>query len=520
MLAALLSAIITFSIIGTAIEGVIISNFSVAQNNYYSEESLNIAEAGVNYYLFHLNVNSTNYTDGQTNPPYSTTLGYGPFTHQYVGISGQDIGTYTIYVNPESTAGTSSRVTITSTGQVNGSNITRTVQAIIAQPSFASYGVVSDSALWFGNNETADGPVDSNQGIRIDGPNTSTVSSANSSYIPSTALGGNGSTSEPGVWCSLAVTAPVNCATRSQSQWLYPVPTVNFNQVTGSLCTLKEEAFSESSSTSSLLSAKQPCSQTPTTLTNAYLPELSKSYNPVSGYLIILNSNNTYDLYGVYYVDDTQSDYQNAIYDYAISTNNTIPSGGVIFAEDNVWVVGNGNFNSRLTIAAGRMKAGGVNSYANITIAGPITYASKNGSDALGLVAQNSITIAPYAPPPVSDTSFTFEVDAALLAEYGNVEFPPSYEFYPYYCTTGWTGSNQQFLFYGSVATRQTWTWTWLDGNYPCGNAGYDPVNGYISGIENNTTEYDYNLLYNPPPDYPLALGYKIVSWRDVISHP
>lgn len=519
MLAALLSAIIAFSIIGTAIEGVIISNFSAAQNNNFSEESFNIAEAGINYYLFHLNVNSSDYQDGQTNATYTTGLGYGPFVHLYVNLNGQDIGTYTIYVNPQSLTGTSSLVTITSIGQETGSAITRTVQAEIGRPSFASYGVVSDSPLWFGNNETANGPVDSNQGIRMDGPNTSTVSSGQASYTPPYQLGGDGN-SHPGVWCSTTVTSPVNCSTRSQSQWVYPVSTINFNQVTGSLCSLKEAAFSESSATSSLLNSKNPCSQTPSTLTTAYLPELYRAYSPVRGYLIILNSNNTYDLYGVTYEDDTQANYQNALYDYTISTNNPIPSGGVIFAEDNVWVVSNGNFNGRVTIAAGRMQAGGTSQYANITIAGPLTYASKNGSDAIGLVSQNNITVAPYAPPPPNVTSFTFEIDAALLAENGSVEFPGTYRYYPWYCTTGWTNSSQQFLFYGSVATRQDWTWTWLDGSSPCGNAGYDPVNGYVSGIENNSTQYDYNLYYNPPPDYPLALGYNIISWRDVIAHP
>src|SRR5581483_1045905 len=136
----------------------------------------------------------------------------------------------------------------------------------IGEPSFASYALVGDSALWFGSNETADGPVHSNQGIRLDGPNTDTVSSANSTYVPSTQLGGDGN-SHPGVWCNSSVTSPVNCNTRSKTNWLYPVSAIDFNQVNTSLCSMKKTAFASDSSTSSLDNTSNPCNQTPATRT-------------------------------------------------------------------------------------------------------------------------------------------------------------------------------------------------------------------------------------------------------------
>jgi hypothetical protein len=60
---------------------------------------------------------------------------------------------------------------------------------------------------------------------------------------------------------------------------------------------------------------------------------------------------------------------------------------------------------------------------------------------------------------------------------------------------------------------------TWLVGN-SCGDAVNDPVNGWISGIENNTTHYDYNLLYAPPPSFPVTAGFNILSWREVLTAP
>jgi len=504
----------------TAIVEVTLTNFEVTGNIVKSQQAFNIAEAGLNYYMWHLNHNSTDYKDGGTTPTTpNPTLGYGPYTHNYIDTNGVKEGTYTLWINPSGNGSTI--VTVRSIGQDNGSNITRTVQAQIGSPSFASYAVASDSALWFGNTEAADGPVDSNQGVRMDGANDSTISSANTTYVPSYQLGGDGSTSEAGVWCSPSVTSPVNCNTRTKTDWTYPVPSINFNQVSSSLCTIKEVAFAANSSTASLDNTSNPCTQTPATLTSTYLPQRSTSYSLTRGYLIVLNTNGTYNLYDVNAENDQLTPYTSALTLTLVSSNVTVPSAGVIFAEDNVWVLSNPTYHGRLTIASGRLNSTDSSTYTNIVIAGPLVYSTKNGSDEVGLIAQNSVIVAPYAPP--SSGAFTYEIDGALLAENGEVWYPGTYRTNANRCTRGWTSSNQQLLFYGSVATRQTWTWNWLDGTSACGDAVYDSTNGtnnYISGIQNTTTEYDYNLEYGPPPSYPLTSGYNILSWREILTHP
>lgn len=517
MIPALLSIIIAFSIMATAVGNIVFSNIFVSSNLVKSEEIFNIAEAGINYYMWHLDYNSTDYQDGQTNATLNPTLGYGPFVHQYINQNNVDEGTFTLWINPPSVNG-STIVTVTSEGQLNGDKQTRTIQAQIGSPSFASFGVASDSALWFGNTETADGPIFSNQGVRMDGPNTSTVTSANSTYIPSINLGGDGVTSEPGVWCSTTVTAPVNCSTRSTSNWIYPASNIDFNQVNNSLCNLKKIALANNSATSSIASQSNACTQTPSTLTTSYLPRRSAYSDQIRGYLIQLNSNDTYNLYNVNNENDTLTPYTSALNTVLVGSNIAIPSSGVIFAEDNVWVLSNPTFGGRVTIAAGRMTASSVFTEADISIAGPLLYNAKDGTDAIGLVAQNSVRLEPYAPP--ASGAFNFEVDGALMAINGNVWYPYVYRNNSSQCTRGWTASNQQFLFYGSVATRQLWTWTWLDGFSPCGDAAYDPVNGYISGIENNTTQYDYNLEFNPPPHYPDISGNSILNWREILTKP
>ena len=520
ILPALVSIIIALGIISLAVADLVSTNLFSVTRNIQRQQAFNIAEAGVNYYLWHLSHNATDYKDGQTTPTTpDPQLGYGPYVHNYVDDNAKVTGTYTLWISPQ--GGNSTVVNVRSIGKINGSTSTRTVVAQIGAPSFASYAVVGDSALWFGPTETADGPVFSNAGIEMDGPNTDQVTSANTTYVPPIGLHSsnyaNGA-SHPGVWCDTAVTSPVNCNTRSKSSWQYPAPSIDFASVTSSLCTMKKTAFASDPSTSSLANLANACSQTPTTRTAAYLPQRSSSgaYSVSKGYLIQLNNNNTYNLSQVNGETDTSSTYSTALTVSGIANSIPIPASGVIFAEDNVWVRSNPTFHGRVTIGAGRLAQASIN--AEIVITDNLKYSAKDGTDSIGLVSEDSIFMAPYAPP--QSGSFNFEIDGALLAEAGSVEYYPTYRSNANSCTKGWVSPSQTFTFYGSVATRQTWTWTWLQGGSPCGNAAFQSGTGYISGIENNTTQYDYNLQYNPPPSYPVTSTYNVLSWREVLTKP
>jgi hypothetical protein len=511
----LLSFIVAIAIVISAVAMLLSSNFKAANNSVESQKAFNIAEAGVNYYLWHLNHNPTDYKDGKTTPATpDPVLGYGPYVHDYIDDNAKKLGTFTIWVKPQGNGSTIA--TIRSYGKVTGSNFVRTVEAQIGAPSFASYSVASDGALWFGNTESANGPVHSNQGIRMDGSSNADVTSAKTTYVAPSNLGGNGSTSYPGVWCSSAITSPVNCNTRSKVDWRYPVPQLDFNQITGSLCTIKKVAFASDSSTASLATQATACTQVPTTRTAAYLPQRNTTYSATRGYLIELLPTGKYNLYNVNSEDDLGATYSAALTLQSVATNVTIPSQGVIFAEDNVWVRSSPTYSGRVTIGAGRL-ANSTNN-ADITIVDDLVYGTKNGSDAIGLVAENNVTIAPYAPP--QSGAFTFEVNAAVIAQAGSVTFLPQYNGNSSACTRGWNASNQQFLFYGSISTRQLWTWTWLWGSGSCGNAVNDSPNGYLSGIKNNTTQYDYNMLFAPPPSFPLTSGFNILQWHEIISKP
>ncbi|MDB5181630.1 MAG: hypothetical protein JWP13_393 [Candidatus Saccharibacteria bacterium] len=513
----ILPTVLSFMIAGIIIAGVvlqvILNNFFIVGNNVQRQQAFNIAEAGVNYYLWHLSHNPNDFRDGKTTPATpDPALGYGPYEHTYIDDNAVNRGTFTLWIKPHGNGST--LVDVRAIGKVKDTKITRTVEARIGATSFGNYALVSDSALWFGANESADGPVHSNIGVRMDGPSNDTVSSSNSTYTPSSAIGGDG-TAKNGVWCNTSVTAPVDCTTRNKSEWTYPTTSVDFNQVSSSLCTIKKVAFASDSTTASLATQTNACSQTPTGRTPGYLPQRSSSANTSRGYLIQLNPNGTYDLFTVNNENDTLANYSAALSPTSVATGIAIPSSGVIFAEDNVWVRSNPTYHGRVTIGAGRLAT---TNGANIKVADDLVYSTKNGEDAIGLVAEDSVLIAPYAAPATG--AFTLEVNAAMLAQSGNVIYPSNYNFSNTTCTRGWIGSDQKLKFYGSVATRQTWTWSWQRSG-ACGDSVYDSSSGYyISGFKYNTTEYDRNLLFAPPPNYPITGGYNILVWREVLTKP
>lgn len=514
ILPTVLSFIIAGLIFAGAATQVIYTNFFIVGNNITSQKAFNIAEAGVNYYLWHLSHNATDYRDGKSTPVTpDPVLGYGPYEHDYVDSDAVKQGTFTLWIKPKGNGSTI--VDVRAIGKVKNTNVTRTVQAQIGASSFASYAVLSDSALWFGNTETSDGPVHSNLGIRMDGASNDIISSANATYTPSGSVGGNG-TSKPGVWCHTSVTSPVDCATRSKTDWLYPSTSIDFNQVSSSLCTIKKTAFAASATHAGLANLSNACSQVPTTRTPSYLPQRGTSATPQQGYMIELNSDGTYNLFTVANENDLQTTYSAALSPVSVANNIVIPSSGVIFAEDDVWVRSNPTYHGRVTIAAGRLAT---TNTASIYIADDLAYSTKNGEDAIGLIAEDSIILSPYAAP--SSGNFTLEVNAALLAQTEDVVYPSRYVDNTNSCTRGYIGANQRLNFYGSIATRQTWTWSWLLGGSSCGNAVYDAsLTSYISGFKNNTTAYDYNLLYAPPPSYPITGGYNIMVWREVLTKP
>lgn len=497
-----ISIMLALSIIISAALSVIYLNIGTAINNTASQSALNISEAGINYYLWHLSHNATDFKDGKTTPTTpDANLGYGPYVHDYYDDNGVKTGTYTLWIKPKGFGSTVA--TVRSIGQTLNGGATRTIQADIGAPSFSKYGLAANVEIWFGDGEAAKGPVHSNIGVVMDGTNDSDVTSTNATYS-SGFFGGT----RNGVWCrsSGSYSNSAYCASRNKTSWRYPVSNVDFAGLVADRCTLKLKAFNDYASTQSQATGANPCNNVPNTRTNAYIPRYSSTgaFNSNNGYLMELNSNTTYNLWRVsnqvYQGGSSYSHpYTNALTRTLVANNIAIPPSGVVFVEDNLWVRTNPVFNGRVTIVAARQADA---NNANIIIADDVEYSTQNGQDVIGLISEKDILIAPYAPPrPNDSTGYPFKFQAAAIASTGSVMLPST--FLGRNLPT-WNNSNKKLDFYGSIVTNSTWTWSYTSG----------------IGFYYNTTSYDYNLLYAPPPHFPVTSTYDILSWREVLTTP
>jgi type II secretory pathway pseudopilin PulG len=437
MLTALVMGLV-LSMLGTIGAQVLVNNARFAKFEERQSKALNVAEAGINYYLWHLSHNPTDYKDGGTTP---TSAPYGPYVHNYYDNDGNLIGTYTLTITPPPNGSTIT--TVKSVGQVPYMQGARTVLAQIGQPSFANYALLTNTEVWFGSTESSSGPVQSNVGVHFDGVNNGPVYSASATYKPTYQFGGSGITKN-GVWGNGGPT----------TQWQFPVPAIDFTQLTANLSNLQTQAG-----------------------TGGTLLATSTGL----GYYLLLRSDGTID---VYKVTNESSSTLTKTFLYNMSA----PANGVLFVKGNVWIEGT-NWPSRTTIASAILPSNsGTNT--SIKIVGNLTYKAKDGSNAIGLIAQKNVQVADYAPP-------TIEIDGALLAQSGQVFVNSS------------APVKTALTFYGAIASYSTWTWNWVNGS-----------NQIVAGYATTATNFDSNLIYAPPPQYPTTGNYSILNWREQLYSP
>jgi predicted AlkP superfamily pyrophosphatase or phosphodiesterase len=119
--------------------------------------------------------------------------------------------------------------------------------------------------------------------------------------------------------------------------------------------------------------------------------------------------------------------------------NEGVPSNGIIYVDDNVWIEGSfPNSEQKLTVAAGNGKAFlGNNS---------ILYANHDGRNVLGIIAQSDVEV-------IKNSQNILQIDGALLAQNGQVgraHYGPSYK--------------NSITINGSIATKQRYGFAWTDG--------------------------------------------------------
>lgn len=426
------------------------------------EHALQIAEAGAEYYRWHLAHAPTDYQDGTGQP--------GPYVHEFTDAAGRRIGEFSLEITPPPTGST--LVTVKSVGTYEGAaTTTRAVQVTLAVPSVAKYAVAVDEEVRIGEGTVTEGPVHGNSGIRFDGLARNLVTSARDVYDDPDHSGGN----EFGVHTHVAPTDPLPPAAVPDRPDVFtvgrefPVPAVDFAGMIVDLASLK--ATAQASGYYYNASGKQ-------------------------GYRVVLKSNDTYDLYRVTAKQTPPGQCKNDAGEPSWDTwtiknqtslgNRAFPANGVIFFEDNVWVEGTVT-TARLTIAAARFPDA-AGQRRSIIVNSDINYGAEDGSAVLGLIAQDSINVGLS-----SDTNL--DIDAALVAQNGRV----GRNHYGSGCGTGYTRNSIRT--YGSIVSADRYGFAWTDG----------------TGYQSRTIVYDPHLLYAPPPGFPLTTDeYEVVSWAEV----
>lgn len=382
-----------------------------------AEKAVQIAEAGINYYRWHLSHDPDDFQDGTSGP--------GPYVHNYQNPSGGTIGQFSLEITPPATSSTI--VIIKSTGWVNDyPDKKRIVEARYGIPSLASYSFITNSNVWFGDTEHVVGELHSNGGIRMDGTNDSRVTSAKTTYTCGPEHGCDPAQIMPGIWGSGG----------PQNLWDFPVSNIDFNELTTDLADLKNQAQAN----------------------GLYFNKTNKD-----GYHFQFLADGTFNAYKV---NDTWptwgSDGTSWAWRYIdIKTevplnpfNYAIPENGIIFAEDDIWV--DGTINGRITLAAARFPDS-ASTNKSIYLNGNINYLAHDGNHVLALMAQKDVLIPRYSPA-------TLNIDAILLAQKGHC--------FRYYYPDNILSS---ITVYGSIISNTQWTWSWDCGGWIC--SGYQTTN-------------------------------------------
>jgi hypothetical protein len=422
-----------------------------------------IAEAGVEYYRWHLSHAPTDFYDGQGS---SST---GPYIHPYFDKNGAQVGQFELAITPPATGTTI--VTVEATGRVSYATSTpKIIRSRLGVPFIGQYAVVSNGNIRFSSTTEVYGLVHSNGGISFDGIAYNLVTSARATYNDPDHSGGD----EFGVHTHVPPVDPLPPATVPVRNDVFvagrtfPVPAIDFTAFTRSLSSIKTKAQQ-----------------------NGYY----RGGSGAKGYDVVLKTDGTFDLYKVTAITPITKECKGSNKfastwtiqtEQIASSSVAFPDNGLFFLEDNVWVRGQIN-NRRITLAAAKFPAK-PNRYANIIVNNDLTYTNFDGRDVIGLIAQGDVKVG-------LESEDDLVIDAALVAQNGKA----AKEHYSSKCGEAYIRS--RLSLYGMIATKNKYGFAYTDG----------------TGYQTRVITYDGNLLYAPPPEFPIIGNqYQVISWEEV----
>lgn len=442
-----------FLLIFSSLGNFIYTQYQQSRQKVAFYQAMAIAEAGADYARWHLAHDPNNFDFSGT--------------YDYSDPETDIIGQYQLEITPPIECSTT--VEIKSTGWSNDySKLKRAVLIKYGRPSLAQYAFLTNSDVWFGEEEELRGPFHSNGGIRMDGEQNALATSAKETYICQPYHGCSPAQEKPGIW------GEGNGG--EEGLWSFPVPGVDFNAITLDLSILKEKAQD-----------------------GGYYFGSSGGF----GYHLKFKNNGTFDLYKVtklkpnVWGTDTQGnrryesndiDKESFLGNYVLATGKCNIQNLIFLEDSKVWV--EGVIKEKATVIAARFPDN-PSTNASIIINGNLTRADPKAT-LVALITQKNVLVPLYSPN-------VLEIQAVMLAQKGAVQR------YYYSSTYSPWHIRNRIMVRGSIITNQVWTWTWVSGG-----------GSVVSGYRQTESYYESALIYNPPPYFPSAGEHQFISWEEV----
>lgn len=444
------------------------TNIKLVFNDADSQTAFLLAEAGVEYYRWHLAHDLSDFQDGTGQP--------GPYVHNHYDKDGLLVGTFTLEITSPASGSTTMVIRSTGTPAANPS-ATKIIEATMEIPGFNKYAAVTGNHIRFGEGTELYGPVHSNGGIRMDGTAYNLVTSAVAEYNDPDHSGNK----EFGVHTHIAPQDPSPPAQVPDRPDIFkagrkfPVASIDFFGITQDLAGIKASAQAD----------------------GLYFDDSGDD-----GYHIILKTDDTFDLFRVTKIRRApngcvsvlgQQDWGTwTIQNETFLANYSFPDNGLIFTEDHLWIDGQID-GAILTIAAARFPETPSN-WRHIIVNNDILYTNYDGTDIIGLIAQGNVSVG-------WDSEDDLRIDGALIAKNDRIGRyyyrPPSgnqSRCSPHHI-------KQKITLYGMIASNQRYGFAYTDG----------------TGYQERIIIYDANLFFAPPPNFPLTGNfYTPVLWNEV----
>lgn len=461
MLTAIVFGAIFLTILG-ALASYTLTQNSLQNNATSKARGLAIAEAGLEYYRWHLAHFTSDLKNG--------TNAAGPYVIPYNDPEGGQTGTISLAITGNTSCGQVTSIDIASTGiPLEDTNATRTVIARYARPTVAQYSYILNDSVWAGSDRVINGPYHSNGGVRMDGTANAPVTSSLTSWLCTSSFGCSPSSTKNGVFGS----GP------NQDLWSFPEPQVDFAGIAADFTALKTTAQSQ----------------------GLYLPRYSSGNSNGAaywkGYHLIFNANDTVTVRRVTATSalsvvpvnsaDTTTD-RALVNNETLYSTYTIPvSCGLIFVEDNVWV--EGTVPSKVTVVAANVTTNGI--APNAYLKSSIVYGATDGSDGLTLIAENNILVTPDSPQNMT-------LNGVFIAQGG------AFGRNLYSCPSSYEPRTSLTILGTTVSNKRTGT-KWING---CGWSD--------GGYQTRVDAFDRKLSTDPPPFTPsVSTDYSFVDWRE-----